>query len=169
LPISVTNQAYVFLCSVAGGIVIAFIYDIFRIKRKAVRTRSLMIQFEDLLFWIIVAVVMFAVVYYSNEGEIRGYIFIGTIIGVILYALLFSRIIVKTSLFILKIIYRILKFIWLVVSFPFKILFKVFAVPARFFLKISRKGVRRTRSITRNRLTKAAFWKKVRKNMKKKI
>jgi len=169
LPISVANQAYVFLCSVAGGIIIAFIYDVFRIKRKAVRTRSLVIQFEDLIFWIIVAVVMFGVVYYSNEGEIRGYIFIGTIIGVILYVLLLSNIIMKVSLFILKIIYRILKGIWIVVSFPFKILFKVFSIPMQFFLKISRKGVRRARNITRNRLTKAAFWKKVRKNIKKKV
>ena len=58
---------------------IAFIFDLFRIKRKAVETGNLLTYIEDLLYWIIAALVMFAVVYLANEGELRGYIFLGVV------------------------------------------------------------------------------------------
>jgi len=66
--------------------IIAFIYDAFRIKRRAVKTSALVTYIEDIIYWIIVSIIMFAVVYYSNEGEIRGYLFLGTILGAVLYA-----------------------------------------------------------------------------------
>jgi hypothetical protein len=34
-----------------------------------------MIYVEDFFYWIIAALVMFAIVYLSNDGELRGYIF----------------------------------------------------------------------------------------------
>ena len=51
-----------------GGMLIAFIYDLFRVKRKTIRTKTLGVVIEDFLFWILAALVMFSVVYYSNEG-----------------------------------------------------------------------------------------------------
>jgi spore cortex biosynthesis protein YabQ len=169
LPISVVNQVYTFLYSVVGGAVIAFIYDIFRIKRKAVKTKSLIIQLEDLLFWVIVSIVMLAVIYFSNEGEIRGFIFIGTVLGVILYVVLLSNIVMKVSLFILKIIFRILRAVWLVISFPFKIIIKILLIPFKLLIKVSGTGIKSARVIVRNKRTKTALWRRVRKNLKEKI
>ena len=88
LWVSVSNQAYVFLSCVLGGMIIAFVYDIFRVRRKAIKSGNLIVYFEDFIYWIIVALVLFAVVYRSNEGEIRGYLILGVIIGIILYAFL---------------------------------------------------------------------------------
>ena len=61
--------------------IIAFIYDVFRI-RKAIRTSNIIVYFEDFIYWILVALVLF-VVYISNEGELRGYLIVGAIIGII--------------------------------------------------------------------------------------
>lgn len=169
MPISVSNQAYIFLCSVIGGMIIAFIYDAFRIKRKAVKTRNLMIHIEDFVYWMLVAVVMFTVVYYSNEGEIRGYIFIGTVIGVILYIMLLSKIITESSLFIIKVVSSILKFVWRVVTWPFMISYRILRVPVRFVLKISGKAARKVKGAGKVRLAKAAIWRKIFKNFRKKI
>jgi spore cortex biosynthesis protein YabQ len=166
---SVSTQAYIFLCSVAGGMAIALIYDMFRISRKAIRTVNLLIYFEDLLYWLIVAVVMFTMVYYSNEGELRSYIFIGVIIGAILYMLLFSRIIISSSMMIINVVRKIFKTIFLVLIFPFKILLKILAIPARFTVKYAGVSVRGLRHIGRNRFSKAVFWKRAFKNIKKKI
>jgi len=166
---SVSTQAYIFLCSVAGGMAIALIYDMFRISRKAIRTINLLIYFEDLLYWLIVAVVMFTMVYYSNEGELRSYIFIGVIIGAILYMLLFSRIIISSSMMIINVVRKIFKTIFLVLIFPFKILLKILAIPARFTVKYAGVSVRGLRHIGKNRFSKAVFWKRAFKNIKKKI
>jgi len=109
----VSSQAVIFLYTVIGGAAIALVYDLFRILRKAVRTGSLVTYAEDLLFWLIVSVIMFLTIYYSNDGELRAYLFIGACIGVILYALLLSRIVMASSLFIIRI-----------VSWPFRYIFR---------------------------------------------
>lgn len=169
MPVSVINQVYVFLWSIAGGAIIALIYDLFRIKRKTVKTGIVAIYFEDLIYWIIVAVIMFAVIYHSNEGEIRGFIFIGTILGVTLYALLFSKIITKLVIFIIKLIFQILKKLWKIVIFPFKLIFKILSYPAKPLVRIAQKSYRNARAFSRNRMTKMRIWSRRYKNKIKKI
>lgn len=110
----VNSQALIFLYTVIGGAAVALVFDLFRILRKAVRTGSLVTFAEDLLFWLIVSVIMFLTIFYSNDGELRAYLFIGACIGVILYALLLSRIVMASSLFIIRI-----------VSWPFKCIIRM--------------------------------------------
>lgn len=157
------------MCSVVGGMLIALIYDGFRIKRKAVKTRSIVIHIEDMIFWLIVAVVMFAVIYYSNEGELRGYIFIGTIIGVILYSLLFSKLVVQSSMFVIRFIVRVVKTICKIIVYPFRLLFRILAYPICGLINILHKCFKGFRRIVRGRLAKAAIWNKLLKNIRKKI
>lgn len=169
MPVTVSGQSYVFLYSVCGGMVIAFIYDIFRIKRKAVKTRNVFTYIEDFLFWVLVAAVMFAVLYYSNEGEIRGYIFIGTILGAILYILLLSKIVIHCALMVIRFVIRLCRLIWAVLSYPFKIIFRAIAVPARHISKILKAWCKRVRNISKNRAAKFSIRWKMFKNKIKKI
>lgn len=169
MSISVSGQAFTFLCSVIGGVAIALIYDIFRIKRKAVKTGKFMTYIEDLFFWLLVAVVMFTMLYYSNEGELRSYLFLGAFIGVVFYALLFSKPIMNSSLFIINIIRKIFKAVWSVVSYPFRLLFRLLAIPMRISRRLAGKSLRGIRKTGRNRLARVAIWRRAFKNMRKKI
>ncbi|HEX2946917.1 MAG TPA: spore cortex biosynthesis protein YabQ [Clostridia bacterium] len=127
----VSRQAYVFLCTVAGGMAIALVYDIFRIIRKAVRTGSLLTYAEDIVYWVISAAIMLFTIYYSNEGEIRGFLFVGTIIGVVLYSSLFSKIVMESSLFIINMTIKIVKAVMFVILYPFRLVLKILAAPVR--------------------------------------
>lgn len=169
MPVSVSTQALIFIQSVAGGIIIAFIYDLFRIKRKAVRSRTISIYIEDFLFWILVALVMFGVVYRSNDGEVRGYIFLGTFIGLVLYMLLLSRVVMKVSLKIIEIAVKVFKILWRVVSYPFRILYRILRVPLGFLLRGLRRGWKQTRRMGRRRLSRLSMGRKIFKNARKKI
>lgn len=169
MPASLSNQAYVFLCAFLGGMFIAFIYDIFRIRRKAIKTINLLVYIEDLFFWILVSLIMFAVVYYSNEGEVRGYIFLGAILGIIIYLLVFSSIVIRFSIFILNILSRIIKTIVSILVWPFKLLYRIFKRPARFLYRLVLKLAGNVRSSGRSRMAKITIWRKLRKNAKKKI
>lgn len=169
MPISVNDQAYIFLCSVVGGALIAFIYDAFRIKRKAIKTNTIIIHLEDFLYWILVAIIMFAVVYYSNEGEIRGYIFIGTAIGIVLYLLLLSRFVVAAALFILTVLYKALKLIYSIISYPVVAFFRIISVPVRFLLKKTKAMWKKMRQLGKRRLTMVSIWHRIFKNARKKI
>lgn len=169
MTVSVSSQAYVFLCSVIGGVIIALVYDVFRILRKAIKTGSLFTYIEDLIFWILVAVIMFGTVYYSNEGELRSYIFLGTLLGVVLYALIFSKTIMNSSLFIIKIVKGIFRFLWMVLSFPFKVIIHLMAIPGRAAARYAGNSLKNVKRAGRNKLSKAGFWRKAFKNIRKKI
>jgi spore cortex biosynthesis protein YabQ len=134
--IFIVDQVYVFLYAILGGAIVAFFYDILRIKRRAIRTNVMIVGLEDILYWLVAAVFLFITVYRSNSGEMRGYIFIGNVIGVILYESLLSKIIIDSSIIVINIIKRILLFIFGILSYPFKLIFKIFKVPVLFIFKL---------------------------------
>ena len=137
--ILIVEQVYIFLYAILAGAIAAFLYDILRIKRRAIKTSVILVNLEDFLFWLVAAVILFLTVYKSNSGQMRGFIFIGNVIGVILYESLLSNIIIKSSIMIINVIKRILKFIWKVVSYPFKLVFKIILIPVSFLLKLITK------------------------------
>lgn len=122
MKVSVANQADIFLIFVAGGMIAAFIYDLFRIKRRVVHTCDFLVHLEDLSYWILIAVLFFICVYFSNDGEIRGYMFIGAIIGAVFYALTFSRIVMKILVAALNFTVAIIKAIIRILKYPINIL-----------------------------------------------
>jgi len=133
--IFIVDQVYIFLYAILGGAIVAFFYDILRIKRRAVRTNVIMVGLEDILYWLIAAVFLFITVYRSNSGEMRGYIFIGNVIGVILYEALLSKMIIVSSVAVINLIKRILLLICKILSYPFKLVFKILKVPISFIFK----------------------------------
>lgn len=169
LFLSVGNQAYVFLCCVLGGMIIAFIYDVFRIRRKAIKASNIIVYFEDFIYWILVALVLFAVVYLSNDGELRGYLFIGTVIGIILYSLLLSKIIMAVFLFTIRVLYKIFITAVSIIAFPFKILFKVLKVPAKIIYNSVGKILGKARRVSIDKRSKFKIWKRRFRNIRKKI
>ncbi|MCX7746338.1 MAG: spore cortex biosynthesis protein YabQ [Clostridia bacterium] len=169
MPISISDEAYIFLLSVVGGMIIPFIYDLFRIKRKAINTSTLFIYLEDLLFWILVAIVMFAIVYYSNEGEVRGFILFGTILGAILYILLLSKAVVKISITTIQVICKVIKTIFTIITYPIKVAYKILRVPCRFIYKILKKFMRAAKRVGKNNASKFYRNLKILKNVRKKI
>ena len=126
--------------------VIAFVYDIFRIIRKAVKTGGLVISVQDLLFWLIACIIMFVSIYYSNDGELRGFLFLGAFLGVVLYAMLFSRIVMGSSLFIINITVKVVRFLAFVLIYPFRLLVKLLAVPVRKAAKAAADSLRKART-----------------------
>lgn len=165
----VASQAYIFLWSVVGGIAIAFIYDLFRIRRKAVKAGNFFTYLEDLFYWLLVAVIIFAIIFLSNDGELRGYNFLGTALGVILYILLFSKAVMASALFIINIVTKIFKLVWFVVSYPVKLIYRLFMIPARFAARHMNKSAVEIKRVGRNRLSKTMIWRKMFKNIRKKI
>jgi len=132
----VTNQAYLFLIFVLNGILIGFLFDIFRILRISFKTKDFVTYIEDILFWIITGAIVLYSIFVFNNGEIRFFIFLGIVIGIILYMTIFSTYIVKGSVEIIKFLKNIVAYILEIVKIPFlftfKILKKIFFKPISF-------------------------------------
>lgn len=138
----IAEQVYIFLYAILAGALAAFLYDILRIKRRAIKTGVIIISLEDILYWLVAAVLLFLIVYNSNSGEMRGFIFIGNIIGAVLYESLLSKIVITSSVMIINLIKRLLLFIWKIISFPFILAYKIISVPVRLLLRLITKVLR---------------------------
>ena len=165
----ISFQVYAFLCTVAGGMAIALLYDIFRIIRRTVRAGILAAYVQDLLYWMIVSVIMFVAIYHGNDGELRAYLFLGAFMGVLLYALIFSRIVMESSMFIVGTAVKLLKFIVLIMSYPIKLILRLFSPPAKMLARRSAMFMRKLKRGSKIRASRRAFFKKSLKHIIKKI
>jgi len=87
----VVEQVYIFLCSVLVGSIMGVIFDFFRALRRKGNTRNLIVYIQDIVFWFIVAIIIITSSFILNNGDLRGYMLIGYIIGALLYMLIFSN------------------------------------------------------------------------------
>ena len=74
------------------GIIICLGYDVLRVYRKVYDFSSLGIFFQDVIFSVLAAFVVFIFLLGVTNGEMRGYIFLGLLIGFVVSRLTLSRI-----------------------------------------------------------------------------
>ncbi len=105
----VENQAYLFLIFSITGILIGALFDIFRALRKSFKTSNIITYIEDIVFWLLTGTLIIYNIWYFNDGEIRIYMFLGIIIGILIYLLTLSSIFSKISLLIFNLLKKIIK------------------------------------------------------------
>lgn len=120
------GQANLFIIFTMNGILIGFLFDIFRILRKSFRTNDFMTYIEDIIFWVLTGIIILFSMCKYCDGELRGFTIIGIGIGVIIYLLTVSKYIIKISVFIIKILKSIIKKIINMIVYPFKIILNIF-------------------------------------------
>ncbi|MCT4604625.1 MAG: spore cortex biosynthesis protein YabQ [Marinisporobacter sp.] len=120
----VSKQAYVFLATLYGGILIGFIYDLYRILRCIFKPKKIATIIEDLIFWIVIGIASAWVLLFSNDGKLRFYTFLGFVIGAILYNRILSSFVIAGIVRVLRVIKRIFLKVLGVVLYPLKIIKK---------------------------------------------
>lgn len=153
------NQIQVFLIFIFCGVLIGFLFDIFRILRKSFKTPDTITYIEDIIFWLLTCLLLAYTIFRYNNGEIRFYIFVGIFIGSMLYMLLISKYIVNISVKIICIIKKIISKLVEIVLYPLKAVLialrKLFFKPISFiFINISKTISRKINKICKNNVKK---------------
>lgn len=137
----VYSQLFCLGIFIITGILIGLLFDVFRILRKSFHTADWITYLQDILFWILAGSLMLFSIFTFNHGEIRSYVFIGILIGVVIYMLSLSKLFVKSSMTIIFFFKKLL-------SYPIHLLEKfVKVVIINPVLFISKKGKDRIKSI----------------------
>jgi len=130
------NQAYLFLVFSLTGVIIGILFDFFRILRRTIKTSNFITYIEDILFWILTGFLILYNIWYFNNGEIRIYMFLGIILGVLIYMLTLSSILIK-------IFSKILRTLINMLELPFKTIISIFrklnTAIKEIFTKITKK------------------------------
>lgn len=140
------GEVTVFLSAMGSGAAAGFIYDLFRLKRRAMKTKAFLIGLEDIVFWVMTSILMFITAYFSSEGEVRLYFLFAAFIGVLIYYWLFSNWVIQILTFLVKVI------LW-----PFAFLIRVLKPPAKWVCAAAGRGAEKTRKrlqLTRTRLNR---------------
>lgn len=120
----ITNQAYLFLIFILNGIIIGLLFDFFRILRKTIKTKDIITYLEDFIFWILTGSIILYSVFTFNNGEIRLYMFIAILIGIITYMIFVSRYFIDINVTIINTVKNIIIKIVQITSIPFAFIFK---------------------------------------------
>lgn len=106
---AIGHEAVVLGIAVLVGAGLFLLYDILRIFRRIVPHGNIWIGMEDFLYWIICTAAVFAMLYQGNEGMVRGFALGGVVVGMLLYYLLFSRLVIRVNVLVLKTVLGVLK------------------------------------------------------------
>lgn len=140
-------EAVIFLWSTLLGTVLGVCYDIFRILRIAVPSGKVLIFIEDLLFFLLAAIVSFFFYQAVNQGIIRGYFLIGELLGFVLYYGTVGKIVYRCAEWIIRWIKKIFGFIFRILLFPLKQIFRLFRKPLRYLRNVFRKLWKKLKNI----------------------
>ncbi len=155
MDFSVSKEAFVFLCSAAGGALIFLVYDLFRAVRLFAGGGGLFVQVQDGAFWLIALGIMFYVIFTVNSGTVRFYEILGAALGAALYGFLLSGLILKllhtllrlfSEIFkvFLKILLTPLVFVYNILYRYICLLFRPFTRFCRLLFRKTAEGVKRT-------------------------
>jgi len=130
------NQAYLFLIFSMTGVAIGILFDFFRILRRSIKTSNIITYIEDVLFWILTGLLVLYNIWYFNNGEIRIFMFLGIILGVLIYMSTLSSILIKIFSKMLQTIIKILEL-------PFKVIRTGFSQIITTFMTIYTKFIKK--------------------------
>ena len=140
MEISISEQALEFLAACLLGGILGGVYDLFRIARLAFSNRWLITLVEDLLFWLLSAVVTFLFLLLFSEAQVRLYLLIGELLGFTVYYFSIGSLVMKLSKWLIGWIKRVLRLGYRLFISPFVRLFSfVFRGCGEKFKKVGKK------------------------------
>lgn len=134
--IDIAGQIFAFLYSMLGGVIFCLIFDITRFIRKRFAPSNTAVFMMDIVYFIVLGFAEFCFFLATTNGEIRGFVFVGNIIGFAFCRFLLSGIFLR----LLEFIYGIFD---LVIGgfnrFVFAPIRSVFKKISHYVIKLSKK------------------------------
>lgn len=143
------NQIRVLIVFNITGIIIGLIFDFFRAQRRAIKTMNFITYIQDILFWILSGAVIIASAITYTDGEIRSYMVLGLIIGVVFYFTLLSKYVLNLASYIASYMIKLATYITV---FMFKWVKIVFSPITKLFNYIKKIRIKQ-KNIINNKKT----------------
>ncbi len=149
--VTINEQAFLFLTCVKTGIIMGMFYDLIRVFRKIIHHPNWAVQIEDLLYWVTCGGFAFTMIYWRNYGEIRSFVFLGVIIGLILYFCTVSILFMKVTTKVINMAKRIINQMIHFILIPIKCIITIICIPITHTRKICAR-IRIKRQLSKQRL-----------------
>ncbi|MBQ2687542.1 MAG: spore cortex biosynthesis protein YabQ [Clostridia bacterium] len=111
LDINLSSQGYTFLCSLLNGLVLAFIYTIFKCIRLAFSNRKIPTIICDVLYMLLFTLFTYIFSIGFTQGRVRYYVLIGEVLAILIYKFTLGWLLDKLFARILKLFRKIYMFL----------------------------------------------------------
>ncbi len=122
MPLSLDVQIDMLVYSILSGILAGILFDLYNIIR-GFRIPKIIVIIEDILFWILTAVIVFTFLLYTNYAFLGPYVYIFMILTLIFYLKFISPIVFKIEKYIISKIAKIIRIIFKNAVYPIKIIY----------------------------------------------
>lgn len=140
----IQSEIFFFLVCAATGVLLMFGYDLLRALRRVWTHGNLLLAIEDFLYWSLAGILVFGVIFLKNSGRVRGFSLCAIALGMGLYHISASRLILRGVSGMLRILLTILSKIAGIVLRPLKYLTKKVCKKPKKALKKRIKEVKMT-------------------------
>ena len=89
--LSVSNQTFILLASIYGGLLLGLVFDIYRFFRNTFKFGKVTTVIGDIVFWTAGLILILIIIYRSSSGLVRVYQLLGFSMGMVAYMKLLSR------------------------------------------------------------------------------
>ena len=135
----INSETIDFLQFIGVGVLLALIFDIFRAHRIYKKVNKKMAIFQDVIYFLIAWLVIIVALLKLLKGNIRLYLFVGILIGMLMYFSTFSKYIIKLNLKIFKFNSKFIDYIFLPLKFDIELIKKIYEILSNFFKKCCKK------------------------------
>ena len=122
MPLKLNVQIDIVVYSILAGILVGILFDFYKIIR-GVKIPKIVMIIEDLLFWILTALVVFVFLLLNNYAFLGPYVYIFMIITLLFYIKLISPIIVNIEKKLISFFISILRIVLKNMIYPIKIIY----------------------------------------------
>ena len=122
MPLDTNIQFSIILYALLAGILTGLMFDLYRIIRGS-KVPKIIIVVEDILFWGLAAVVVFAFLLYTNYAFLGVYVYAFMLISLGLYMKFVSNKCIRFELEVVNGVGKAFRVIFKNIIYPFKIIF----------------------------------------------
>ena len=121
MPLGLNMQINLVIYSLIGGLITGALFDIYR-GIRGLNSIKILTIIEDILFCILIALVIFTFLLYTNYAFLTPYVYILIIIAMILYFRFISGFFYSGEITITRTLYKLLRILLKNVWYPLKII-----------------------------------------------
>lgn len=122
MPLSIDVQFNIVMYSILSGVLIGIMFDLYNIIR-GVKIPKIIIILEDILFWVLTAIIVFTFLLYTNYAFLGPYVYIFMIITLMIYLKLISPIVLKLERYIIDKVSKVIRILFKNLIYPIKIIY----------------------------------------------
>lgn len=121
MPLELNMQISLVIYSLIGGIIAGMLLDIYRGIRGENSIKILTI-IEDILFFILIALVVFTFLLYTNYAFLTPYVYAFIIIAILLYFKFISKYFYTCEIIVMKLFYKLIRILLKNIWYPLKLI-----------------------------------------------